>query len=179
MLATWAGAPPGPRPVRRSASSCLDCSRLSKSRFASRPLYRRRLFTRALRVSNGIVLLFSAALFPMWYVSSLYLQQVLGLSPLDTGLTFLPMALMIMVSARLAGSLVGRFGIRSVLASGLVILASRLLLFVRIGSSGSPIGFVILPGLLITIGIGTSVVLRRSRRPRVPDRDRRVLPLGL
>ena len=39
----------------------------------------------------------------MWYVSSLYLQQVLGLSPLDAGLTFLPMALTIMVAARRAG----------------------------------------------------------------------------
>jgi len=45
------------------------------------------------------VLLFSASLFPMWFVSSLYLQQVLGLSPLDTGLIFLPMTVMIMLVA--------------------------------------------------------------------------------
>ena len=45
------------------------------------------------------MLLFSAALFPMWFLSSLYLQQVLGLSPLHTGLTFLPMALVIMIVA--------------------------------------------------------------------------------
>ena len=64
------------------------------------------------------MLLFSAALFPMWYLSSLYLQQVLGLSPLHTGLTFLPMALTIMFVARRAGKLVGRFGVRAVLGAG-------------------------------------------------------------
>ena len=48
----------------------------------------------------------------MWYVTSLYLQQVLGLSPLDAGLTFLPMALTIMVTAQRAGGLVSRFGVR-------------------------------------------------------------------
>ena len=64
----------------------------------------------------------------MWYVSSLYLQQVLGLSPISTGLTFLPMALTIFVTARVAGRLVGRFGVRSTLGGGLVLMASGLLL---------------------------------------------------
>ena len=57
-----------------------------EARFASAPLIPPGALTKPLRVANGIVLLFSAALFPMWYVSSLYLQQVLGLSPLDAGL---------------------------------------------------------------------------------------------
>ncbi len=68
------------------------------------------------------MVLFSAALFPMWFVGSLYLQQVLGLSPLHTGLTFLPMALMIMLVASRAGRLVGRFGVRTVLGSGLMMM---------------------------------------------------------
>ncbi len=71
------------------------------------------------------MLLFSAALFPMWYVSSLYLQQVLGLSPLATGFAFLPMALVIFLCASRAGQLVGRFGVRAVLGSGLVIMCQR------------------------------------------------------
>ena len=131
---------------------------LIEARLTSSPLVPPKAFTGPLRVANGIVLLFSAALFPMWYVSSLYLQQVLGLSPLDAGLTFLPMALTIMVSARGASQLVSRFGVRSVLASGLVMMTSGMLLFARIGASGSPIGFVVLPGLLVAVGIGLSVV---------------------
>ena len=77
-----------------------------EARFASSPLIPFQKLTRELNVANGVVVLFSAALFPMWFVSSLYLQQVLGLSPLHTGLTFLPMALVIMTVASRAGRLV-------------------------------------------------------------------------
>src|SRR5207302_955430 len=90
-----------------------------ETRFAKDPLVPFKELTKPLQVANGIVLLFSAALFPMWFLSSLYLQQVLGLSPLHTGLTFLPMALMIMVCASRAGKLVSVFGVRSVLGGGL------------------------------------------------------------
>lgn len=125
---------------------------------ASAPLVPPKALNKALRDANLIVLLFSAALFPMWYVSSLYLQQVLGLSPLDAGLAFLPMSLAIMIAARSAGRLVSRFGVRAVLGGGLVMMTSGLLLFARINSSGSAIGYVILPGLLVAIGIGLSIV---------------------
>ena len=131
---------------------------LIEARFAPAPLVPLKVLTGPLRVANGIVLLFSAALFPMWYLSSLYLQQVLGLSPLETGLVFLPMALTIMVAARRAGKLVGRFGTRSVLSGGLVLMACGLLLFGRIGPSGSAVGFVVLPGVLVALGIALSVV---------------------
>jgi EmrB/QacA subfamily drug resistance transporter len=125
---------------------------------ASDPLVPLKAVTGQLRSANLIVALFSAALFPMWYVSSLYLQQVLGLSPLQAGLAFFPMALVIMLTAQRAGKLVGRFGVRAVLASGLVLLASGMALLARIGDSGSAIGFVLLPGLLVAIGIGLSIV---------------------
>src|SRR5262249_52427237 len=62
--------------------------------------------TKPLQVPNPIVLLFSAALFPMCFLSSLSLQKVLGLSPMETGLTFLPMTITIFVCARQAGKLV-------------------------------------------------------------------------
>ncbi|MGH9302838.1 MAG: MFS transporter, partial [Acidimicrobiales bacterium] len=125
---------------------------------AKAPLVPLRAFSGQLRRANIIVLVFSAALFPMWYVTSLYLQQVLGLSPLDAGLAFLPMALVIMFGARRAGSAVNRFGVRSVLGAGLLLMAGGLLLFARIGSSGSAVGFVILPGVLVALGIGFSIV---------------------
>jgi EmrB/QacA subfamily drug resistance transporter len=129
-----------------------------EARFATAPLVPLKVLKGALRVANVIVLLFSAALFPMWYVSSLYLQQVLGLSPLVTGLTFLPMALVIFLCASQAGKLVGRFGVKTVLGSGLVLMASGMLLFSRIGASGSALGYVVLPGVLMAAGIGLSIV---------------------
>ena len=129
-----------------------------EARFSKSPLVPFRALTRPLQLANLIVLLFSAALFPMWYVSSLYLQQVLGLSPVVTGLAFFPMALAIMLSASQAGKLVGRFGVRPVMGSGLVMMAAGMLLFARIGASGSALGYVVLPGLLTAIGIGLSIV---------------------
>ncbi len=90
-----------------------------ETRLASEPLIPFKELTKPLRIANNIVLLFSASLFPMWFVSSLYLQQVLGLSPLHTGLVFLPMTLMIMLVASRAGRLVSRFGVRPVLGGGL------------------------------------------------------------
>ncbi|HTU87613.1 MAG TPA: MFS transporter [Solirubrobacteraceae bacterium] len=127
-------------------------------RFASEPLIPFKDLTKQLNVANGIVILFSAALFPMWYLSSLYLQQVLGLSPLHAGLNFLPMALMIMVVARSAGKLVSRFGVRAVLSGGLLMMTGGMLLFTKIAASGSPIVYVVVPGLLTAAGIGMSIV---------------------
>ncbi len=136
----------------------LGCFGVIESRVASAPLIPFKELTKPLRVANTIVLLFSAALFPMWFVSSLYLQQVLGLSPLHTGLVFLPMTLTIMLVASRAGRLVSHFGVRAVLGGGLIMLTGGLLLFTRIGSSGSPIVYVMIPGLLTAAGIAMSIV---------------------
>ncbi len=129
-----------------------------EARLASNPLIPFKELTKPLRVANNIVLLFSASLFPMWFVSSLYLQQVLGLSPLHTGLIFLPMTLMIMAVASRAGKLVSSFGVRPVLGGGLIMLTGGMLLLAKIGSSGSPIVYILIPGLLTAAGIAMSIV---------------------
>ncbi len=127
-------------------------------RFASEPLIPFKELTKPLQIANNIVLLFSASLFPMWFVSSLYLQQVLYLSPLHTGLIFLPMTLMIMLVASRAGKLVSHFGVRAVLGGGLVLLTAGMLLLAKVGSSGSPIVYIMIPGLLTAAGIAMSIV---------------------
>ncbi len=129
-----------------------------ETRLASAPLIPFKELTKPLRVANNIVLLFSASLFPLWFVSSLYLQQVLGLSPLDTGLIFLPMTLTIMLVASRAGRLVSHFGVRPVLGGGLVMLTSGLLLLAKIGPSGSGVVYVMIPGILTAAGIAMSIV---------------------
>jgi EmrB/QacA subfamily drug resistance transporter len=136
----------------------LGCFGAIEARVASAPLIPFKELTKTLRTANTIVLLFSAALFPMWFVSSLYMQQVLGLSPLHAGLIFLPMTLTIMLVASRAGKLVSRFGVRAVLGGGLIMLAGGMLLFTRIGSSGSAIVYVMIPGLLTAAGIAMSIV---------------------
>ncbi len=129
-----------------------------ESRVASNPLIPFKELTKPLKNANTIVLLFSAALFPMWILSSLYLQQVLGLSPVHTGLIFLPMTLTIMLVASRAGKLVSHFGVRPVLGSGLLMLTAGLLLFTRINSSGSGVIYVVIPGVLTAAGIAMSIV---------------------
>jgi EmrB/QacA subfamily drug resistance transporter len=129
-----------------------------EDRVAKAPLIPIKELTKPLKTANTIVLLFSAALFPMWFVSSLYIQQVLGLSPLHTGLIFLPMTLTIMLIASRAGKLVSHFGVRPVLGSGLLMMTAGLLLFTRIGSSGSAIVYVVIPGVLTAAGIAMSIV---------------------
>ncbi len=129
-----------------------------EARWATNPLVPVKSISKSLRCANLVVLAFSAALFPMWYLSSLYLQQVLGLSPLLAGLAFFPMAVTILVVARQAGRLIGRFGVRQVLTGGLLMMASGMLLLARIGPSGSAIGFIIFPGILVTAGIALSIV---------------------
>src|SRR5271170_144735 len=129
-----------------------------ETRLASEPLIPFKELTKPLRVANNIVLLFSASLFPMWFVSSLYLQQVLGLSPLHTGLIFLPMTAMIGLVATRAGKLVSHFVVRPVLGGGLVMLTGGMLLLARIGPSGSPIVYIVIPGLLTAAGIAMSIV---------------------
>src|ERR1700733_4284136 len=131
---------------------------LIETRWEYDPLIPFKDLTKPLNVANGIVILFSAALFPMWFLISLYLQQVLGLSPLPPGLCFLPMALTIMFVARSAGKLVSRFGVRSVLGGGLCMMTGGLLLFTKIAASGSPVLYVVIPGMLTAAGIGMSIV---------------------
>ena len=142
----------------------LQAFNVIEFRFAKAPLIPFKQLTRQLNVANGIVILFSAALFPMWYVSSLYLQLVLGLSPLLAGLTFLPMALMIMAVASRAGKLVTRFGVRAVLGGGLLMMTAGMLLFSKIfaynGSEDFTLAviYIMIPGLLTSAGIALSIV---------------------
>jgi|GEM_PF-123015 len=130
-----------------------------EGRFAAAPLVPLRVFSnRLLRVSNIVVIFFSAALFPMWYFCSLYLQEVLHLGPLDAGLAFLPMALTIMACATRAGALVARFGAGPLLGVGLSLMAIGLVLFARVSVNGDYISDFLLPSLLVSSGVGLSVV---------------------
>ena len=133
---------------------------LIEARLAPAPLVPLRVFaSRSLRSANIVVLLFSAALFPMWFLTSLYLQKVLLMPPLGAGLAFLPMALTIMACATRAGPLVARFGARAVFGYGLIPLALGMALFAALlQTNGSYGANVLVPGLLVAIGIGFAIV---------------------
>jgi EmrB/QacA subfamily drug resistance transporter len=100
---------------------------------ARAPLMPLRLFRlRNVATANIVGVLWAAAMFAWFFLAALYLQLVLGYSPLEVGLAFLPSTLIMGVfSLGLSAKLVMRFGIRPPLATGLGLAAIGLLLFAR------------------------------------------------
>jgi predicted MFS family arabinose efflux permease len=130
-----------------------------ESRIASQPLVPLRIFeSRLLTGANVLVLLMSAGMFAMWYFVSLYLQQVLGYSPIKAGLAFLPMTLTIAVGSMRAAAIVRRLGIRTTLLTGFVCSAAGLLLFSRIHAGGDYLSDVLAPSVLCSAGMGLCMV---------------------
>ncbi|MBV8998061.1 MAG: MFS transporter [Solirubrobacterales bacterium] len=130
-----------------------------EGRFASAPLMPLRIFSsRTLSAANLVVLLVGAASFAMWFFLSLYLQQVLGYSPLRAGFAFLPMTLCIVAGSTLASRAVTRVGPKPMLVIGMAAQAVGLILFTRISPGGSYLGEVLVPSLLVAIGIGFAFV---------------------
>ncbi len=130
-----------------------------EERFARSPLMPLRIFaSRQLSAANVVVLAVGAASFGMWFFVSLYLQQVLGYSPIRAGLAFLPMTLCIAIGSTLASRGVQRLGVKPILVTGLALQLAGLLLFGLIHSHGSYLGDVLAPSLLVAVGIGLSFV---------------------
>ena len=113
---------------------------------------------RTLAGANVVGFMLGASIFAMFFILSLYMQQVLGYSALKAGVAYLACALTVVFSAGIAGRLVTHFGVRTVLASGMGISAIGLYYFTHVSANGSYLGD-LLPGLVITaIGLGFSFV---------------------
>src|SRR3954464_5597792 len=97
------------------------------------PLVPFRIFKlRTLTGANVVGLLLGASLFSMFFFVSLYMQQVLGYSAIHAGLSYLPLAVSIIVSAGIASQLVTRIGFKPVLAAGMLSVSAGLLWFSRV-----------------------------------------------
>jgi EmrB/QacA subfamily drug resistance transporter len=123
------------------------------------PLVPFRIFRlRTLTGANVVGLLLGASLFSMFFYVSLYMQQVLGYSPIHAGLSYLPLALTIIAAAGLGGQLVTRFGFKSLLATGMALVALGLVWFSQVSVGGSFISDILGPSLLAAIGLGFAFV---------------------
>jgi EmrB/QacA subfamily drug resistance transporter len=137
------------------AALLLGAFVLIEARVASHPLVPLRLFrVRSVTGANLVMFCFGVGMFAMWYFLSLYLQQVLGYSPVVTGLTFLPQTAAIAIGATLSGRLAPRLGPRNVLMLGALLASAGLfwLSFIQAGDSywsGACGG-----GILATFGMG-------------------------
>lgn len=125
----------------------------------SRPLVPFSIFrNRTLRAANIVGVLTGMSLFAMFFLITLYLQQVLGQDALEAGLSYLPLAISIILAAGLAGSLVTKVGFKPVLVSGLLLVAVALAWFTQIDVDGSYVSDVLGPSVLAGFGLGLSFV---------------------
>ncbi len=113
---------------------------------------------RTLTGANVVGVLTGASLFSMFFFISLYMQNVLGFSAIKTGLSYLPLAVSIILAAGFASVLVTRVGFKPILATGMLFVAAGLLWFSRISVDGSFGADVLGPSLLAAIGLGFSFV---------------------
>jgi EmrB/QacA subfamily drug resistance transporter len=121
------------------------------------PLVPLRLFLlRNIAVSNTVGVLWAGAMFAWFFLTALYLQLVLGYSPLQVGLAFLPGNLVMgAMSIGLSAKLVLRFGIRPPLTAGLLLAALGLLLLARAPVDGN-FAIDVLPSMIL-LGLGAGM----------------------
>jgi EmrB/QacA subfamily drug resistance transporter len=120
------------------------------------PLVPLRLFKlRNLATANVVGVLWAAAMFAWFFLAALYLQLVLGYTPLQVGLAFLPSNLIMgAFSLGLSAKLVMRFGLRGPLMTGLLLAAAGLVLFARAPVDGSFVVDVLPSMVLLGFGAG-------------------------
>jgi EmrB/QacA subfamily drug resistance transporter len=142
-----------------AVSAGLLAAFVAVERRSSAPLVPFRIFRlQTVTGANVVGLLVGASLFSMFFFISLYMQQVLGYSAIKAGVSYLPLAVSIIVSAGLASQLVTRIGFKPVLAAGMALIAGGLIWFSRVSVDGSYAADILGPSLLAAVGLGFAFV---------------------
>jgi len=136
------------------ATLLLSAFVVSQMRSAA-PLIPLGLFrSRTLAAANVVMLLTGAIFFSFWYFLSLYMQSVLGYTPLKAGLAFLPMAVCIVLGAQISSRLMGRAGARPILVAGIVMSAGGFFWMGHLGLHSHYASGILVPGILVSVGVG-------------------------
>ncbi len=106
--------------------------------------------------ANIVVLLVFLAMFGVFFFVSLYMQNILGYSAVQAGAAFLPMTILVMLVAPVAGRLSDRVGSRWLMTAGMALLAGQLFYFSRLGADAT--FWRLLPALLVG-GVGMSMTM--------------------
>jgi EmrB/QacA subfamily drug resistance transporter len=144
-----------------AAAAILLIAFVAIERRSRAPLVPFRIFRlRTITGANVVGILVGASLFSMFFFISLYMQQVLGYSAIKAGLSYLPLAVSIILSAGIASSLVTKVGFKPILATGMVLIAAGLLWFSQISPppDGSFVADILGPSLLAAVGLGFAFV---------------------
>jgi len=128
-------------------------------RYTPQPLVPLRIFKlRALSSANGIAVTVGACMFSLFFFLSLYMQDVLHFSALKTGFAFVPGALAIIIGAQTASRLVSRIGPRRIIVSGAALAAIGMWWLSRLPATGHYYVHVLAPMMLVSLGLGLSIV---------------------
>jgi EmrB/QacA subfamily drug resistance transporter len=106
--------------------------------------------------ANAVMLLVGLAMFGVFFYNSLFIQNVMGYSAVQTGATFLPMTMLIILIAPIAGKYSDRVGSRWLMGVGMVLLSVSLFTFSRLDASS--VFWNLLPGLIVG-GFGMALVM--------------------
>jgi len=141
-----------------AASLALLAAFLTREATARNPLIPLRIFrSRNVSGANLIQALTVAGMFGTFFLGALYLQRVLGYDALQTGLAFLPTTIVMgTLSLRYSERLSTRFGARTTLLPGLVLIAAGLALFTRVPVDGNYVTDVLPTMLLLGSGVGVA-----------------------
>ncbi|CAJ59248.1 Putative transmembrane transport protein [Frankia alni ACN14a] len=134
---------------------------------------------RTLAGGNLIMIFIGGALFPMWFLLSLYLQQVLHLHAVRTGWCLLPGALSIIVGARISVRLLGTLGPRRLLVIGMALSTAGFAWLSRVGVDGDYHTDVLAPFLLTALGLGLAITPTTVTATQGIDRAHSGLAAGL
>jgi EmrB/QacA subfamily drug resistance transporter len=114
---------------------------------------------RNLSGGNAVSLLLGGVLISTFFFVTLYMQQVLGYSPIETGVAYLPLALTVIAASGVASNLLARFGFKPLLATGMTLLAAGLAWFAQIDAGGGYVSDVLGPSLVWGLGLGIAIVV--------------------
>jgi EmrB/QacA subfamily drug resistance transporter len=132
---------------------------LIEARFAKAPLMPLGIFrSRQLSAANIVVVMLGASAFAMWYFVSLYLQEVHGFTPIQTGVSFLPPAIALAVASQVAGKRLAHVGAGRLLVLGMGLIAVGLIWLGQANSTGSYWSEVFVPFMIAGAGIGVTFV---------------------
>jgi EmrB/QacA subfamily drug resistance transporter len=109
--------------------------------------------------ANVVILMVGLAMFGVFFFVSLYMQNILGFSAVQAGAAFLPMTVLIILVAPVAGKLSDRIGSRWLMTGGMTLLGIQLLYYSTLGTTAN--FWDLLPALLIG-GVGMSLTMTPS-----------------
>ena len=138
-----------------SLGSFLVIERRRRDPMLPLELFRNSTYTGA----NLVVLLVALAMFGVFFFVSLYMQNILGYSAVQAGAAFLPLTVLIILVAPIAGRASDRIGSRGLMTAGMILVATQLVLFSRLSIDST--FWNLLPGMLIG-GVGMALTMTPS-----------------